>query len=298
VGVCGRSGVKNAPDGYGGTGPRKLPEAAMSAKKASARATKKKAGASGRATNSPAKAKAAKVAKKKTAKKKTAKKATKSKVAAKKPAKKSTKSKVATKKTAKKAIKSKVTKKKVVAKTTKKTKKKSRKRRRHPQLTPKVLEGLRRRLLEKRRELLGSVASSAGDRRDSKLDGTEDYIDYAVNSYDREFLLSLTEMDQKELFLVEDALRRIDRGEYGYCMASGDEIPLKRLDVQPWARYSVHNQDLVDQGLLPDTLYRYDAKGGQDPLEDDLDEVESDDDDDEEDGEESASGAAAEDSGK
>ena len=266
----------------------------MSAKKASARATKKKAGVSGRATKAPAKAKAVKVAKKKTAKKKTAKKATKSKVATKKPVKKTTKRKAAPKKIAKKATQRKVTKKKVAAKTPKKTKKKTRKRRRHPQLTPKVLEGLRRRLLEKRRELLGSVASSAGDRRDSKLDGTEDYIDYAVNSYDREFLLSLTEMDQKDLFLVEDALRRIDRGEYGYCTASGDEIPLKRLEVQPWARYSVHNQDLVDQGLLPDTLYRYDAKGGQDPLEDDLDEVESDDDDEDNDEESTADAAAGE----
>jgi len=222
--------------------------------------------------------------------------------------KKAGKTKVAKKKTAKKTVKKttkagpvkkKIAKKVTKAKITKKAKKPSRKRRRHPQLTPKVLEGLRRRLLEKRRELLGSVASSAGDRRDQKLDGTEDYIDYAVNSFDREFLLSLTEMDQKELFLVEDALRRMDRREYGYCMASGDEIPLKRLEVQPWARYSVHNQDLVDQGLLPDILYRFGVNAANDPLGDDLDEVESDDEteDDEEDDEAPKGGAATGDSG-
>ena len=70
-------------------------------------------------------------------------------------------------------------------------------------------------------------------------------------------------------------------------MASGDEIPLKRLEVQPWARYSVHNQDLVDQGLLPDTLFRYDVKAVTDPLEEDLAEDEAEDDipDDEEDDE-------------
>ena len=283
----------------------------MSAKKASAESKKKKAastagkkaGPSGRATKKAGKTKAAK---KKTAKK-TVKKTTKAGAVKKKTAKKATKAKVAPKKTPKKTpkkvTKTKGTKKKTEAKIPKKTRKPSRKRRKHPQLTPKVLEGLRRRLLGKRRELLGSVASSAGDRRDQKLDGTEDYIDYAVNSYDREFLLSLTEMDQKELFLVEDALRRMDRREYGYCMASGDEIPLKRLEVQPWARYSVHNQDLVDQGLLPDILYRYDVNADNDPLGDDLDEVESDDESeddeegDEEDDEAPKGGAAARKSG-
>ena len=262
-------------------------KASAGSKKKTARTAGKKAGASGRATGKTAKKTVKKTTKAGPVKKKTAKKATKAKVAPKKPPKKVTKAKV--------------TKKKTEVKTTKKAKKPSRKRRRHPQLTPKVLEGLRRRLLEKRRELLGSVASSAGDRRDQKLDGTEDYIDYAVNSYDREFLLSLTEMDQKGLFLVEDALRRMDRNEYGYCMASGDEIPLKRLEVQPWARYSVHNQDLVDQGLLPDILYRYDVSAANDPLGDDLDEVESDDEtEDDEEGEDDdeapKGGAAANDS--
>jgi hypothetical protein len=34
----------------------------------------------------------------------------------------------------------------------------------------------------------------------------------------------------------------------------------------------VRNQELVDQGLLPDTLYRYDLGAVRDPLEEELDE--------------------------
>jgi DnaK suppressor protein len=122
--------------------------------------------------------------------------------------------------------------------------------RRHSELTPRIIARLRQALLDKHRDLVGAVRSSKGDSREQTTDGTEDYIDYAVSSYDREFLLSLTELEQRELRRVEEALRRMDRGEYGFCQASGEEIPLKRLEAQPWARYSLRIQELEDQGLL------------------------------------------------
>ena len=43
--------------------------------------------------------------------------------------------------------------------------------------------------------------------RERQADGTEDYIDYAVSSYDRDFTLSLTELERRQMLLVEDALR-------------------------------------------------------------------------------------------
>lgn len=112
------------------------------------------------------------------------------------------------------------------------------------------LEEFRDQLLEKHRDLLQSYTSTKGDSRSRQSDGTEDYIDYAVSSYDREFLLSLTELEQRELLLVEDALRRLERGDFGRCMQCGQQIPPKRLEVQPWARYCVACQELEDQGLL------------------------------------------------
>src|SRR5262245_33521506 len=71
-------------------------------------------------------------------------------------------------------------------------------------------------LLKKRQDLMRAYAISKGDSQAELDNGTEDYVDYAVNSYAREFLLSLTELDRKHLLLVEEALTRIDRGEYGY----------------------------------------------------------------------------------
>ena len=70
-----------------------------------------------------------------------------------------------------------------------------------------------------------------------------------MSSYDREFLLSLTELEKSQLSLVEEALKRIDQGKFGQCLQCGKPIPGKRLEVQPWASYCIRCQELVDQGL-------------------------------------------------
>jgi DnaK suppressor protein len=106
-------------------------------------------------------------------------------------------------------------------------------------------------LLKKRQDLMRAYAISKGDSQAELDNGTEDYVDYAVNSYAREFLLSLTELDRKHLLLVEEALNRIDRGEYGYCQQCGEDVAPKRLEVQPWARHCVRCQELEEKGLLP-----------------------------------------------
>jgi len=105
-------------------------------------------------------------------------------------------------------------------------------------------------LVARHRALLAAYRSGKGSTRETATDGTEDYIDYAVNSYDRDFMLSLTEMEQRQMLLIEEALRRIDRGEYGRCLQCGQEIPEKRLEVEPWARHCVRCQELEEQGLL------------------------------------------------
>ena len=114
-------------------------------------------------------------------------------------------------------------------------------------------------LLRKRQQLMHAYSISKGDSQSELDNGTEDYVDYAVNSYAREFLLSLTELDRKQLLMVEEALNRIDRGEFGYCQQCGEEINRKRLEVQPWARHCVRCQELEEKGVLP----QYPAAAGE-----------------------------------
>jgi len=119
----------------------------------------------------------------------------------------------------------------------------------------KDLERFRQLLLEKQRELMQAYSISKGDSRSLLDGGTEDYIDYAVNSYAKEFLLSLTELERKQLLLVEESLRRIDRGEFGRCQQCGEEIARKRLEVAPWAKYCIRCQELEEKGMLPESVH-------------------------------------------
>lgn len=114
----------------------------------------------------------------------------------------------------------------------------------------------KKKLLSKHEEIIKNFSKNKWDSKENTRDGTEDYIDYAVNSYAKEFLLSLTEMDRKQLVLIEEALKRIQEGTYAKCQQCLKEISAKRLEVAPWARHCIRCQELEEQGLLPHYSFR------------------------------------------
>ncbi len=117
------------------------------------------------------------------------------------------------------------------------------------------MEQFRKLLTERQTNLARSFSRASSQTRAEKEEGTEDSIDYAVNSYEKEFLLSLTDLERQELLQIDEALQRINSGEYGTCQQCGAEIPQKRLEVAPWARHCVRCQDLEERGLLPRHSY-------------------------------------------
>jgi len=60
-----------------------------------------------------------------------------------------------------------------------------------------------------------------------------------------EFSLELRTRDRERKLLkkIEQALNRIDEGEYGYCEETGEEIGLKRLEARPVATLCVEAQE-------------------------------------------------------
>jgi DnaK suppressor protein len=53
--------------------------------------------------------------------------------------------------------------------------------------------------------------------------------------HEQHLALSRHRLDRHTLGLIEAALNRLDRGEYGVCQECDDEISLKRLFALPWA---------------------------------------------------------------
>jgi DnaK suppressor protein len=60
--------------------------------------------------------------------------------------------------------------------------------------------------------------------------------------------LALRDKADKELELVDAALRRLDEGTFGRCLRCGQEIARGRLEALPWAAYCIACQKLVANG--------------------------------------------------
>jgi RNA polymerase-binding transcription factor DksA len=56
-----------------------------------------------------------------------------------------------------------------------------------------------------------------------------------------------TAATKETLHEVLDAIRRIERGNYGICEITGQPIEAERLNAIPWARYSRAGQDDLEK---------------------------------------------------
>lgn len=66
-----------------------------------------------------------------------------------------------------------------------------------------------------------------------------DIYDQASSERDRELGFLLSDREREKLRNIDEAILRIQEGEYGVCEECAEEIPLGRLKVLPFARYCV-----------------------------------------------------------
>ena len=70
-----------------------------------------------------------------------------------------------------------------------------------------------------------------------------DLADRASSETDWSIELRTRDRQRKLIAKIDDALRRIDDGEYGYCEVTGEPISLGRLEARPIATMSVEAQE-------------------------------------------------------
>jgi DnaK suppressor protein len=95
-------------------------------------------------------------------------------------------------------------------------------------------------LLQKREE----VMSGLGIKFDTLARmGRMAEDDQAQFLNDESVSLHLNTLDYAQLRLIEEALDRLDSGDYGTCLSCEEPIPPKRLNAVSWARYCVRCQE-------------------------------------------------------
>ncbi|MBX3300358.1 MAG: TraR/DksA family transcriptional regulator [Acidobacteria bacterium] len=109
------------------------------------------------------------------------------------------------------------------------------------------LKDIKEKLLAEKALLIDKLKGNDLSIDDSE---TPDPVDLAVRNYSKNVMLAVSENESKQLSLIDEALLRIEDGEYGTCLNCEKEINPKRLGAIPWARYCLDCQELLEQGLL------------------------------------------------
>lgn len=107
----------------------------------------------------------------------------------------------------------------------------------------------KKRLIAERKALAEKLNSQ---EHNLAVDGNEmpDPVDLAAQAFSKNVILALSENETRQLAMIDEALRRIEDGEFGECVNCGNEINAIRLNAVPWARYCINCQELVEQGQL------------------------------------------------
>lgn len=101
-------------------------------------------------------------------------------------------------------------------------------------MTEKELQKFKDLLIEERDDILEALKSD--NEALNELVGTEegDLADQAYKHYEKNLVLGITKSEQETLRKIDDALRRIEEGNYGLCEVCGESIETDRLEVIPY----------------------------------------------------------------
>jgi DnaK suppressor protein len=114
-------------------------------------------------------------------------------------------------------------------------------------MDPKKIKDIRRRLSSEYENLVKTINRNWLAAEQIKVENTEDEGDLATISHDRDLLYNLHESDFQRLGFIQEALKALDRGQYGGCARCREDINEKRLLAVPWATMCIRCQEEAEK---------------------------------------------------
>ena len=109
-------------------------------------------------------------------------------------------------------------------------------------MNPVMLEYFRQKLLNWKKSLINQSKDTLDDLKQGGLN-QPDQIDRASLETDKALELRTRDRARKLISKIDEAIKRIEDGVYGYCEETGDPIGVERLDVRPVATLSIEAQE-------------------------------------------------------
>ena len=98
-------------------------------------------------------------------------------------------------------------------------------------MTKKEIEFFRNLLNQRMQELRSEAGKTVEDMDEDE--NFPDPSDRASMESNRDSILRIRDRERKLIFKIQEALRRLDEGEYGICEECGEKIGVGRLKARP-----------------------------------------------------------------
>ena len=111
-----------------------------------------------------------------------------------------------------------------------------------PFMNERQLEYFKQKLLDWKEDILRESRETVTHLQ-AETENHPDLADRASSETDRALELRTRDRQRKLISKIDDALRRIEEGNYGYCEETGEPIGLARLSARPIATLSLEAQE-------------------------------------------------------
>jgi len=116
-------------------------------------------------------------------------------------------------------------------------------------MNKKEREEFRKLLAAKKESITRKLTETITESKEMESNVAQDLVDKAETSYTKEFLLSLSDGEREQLLLIDEALKRLEHGEFGVCQVCHKEIGAKRIVAIPWTPLCIDCQQKAEEEL-------------------------------------------------
>ena len=114
-------------------------------------------------------------------------------------------------------------------------------------MNSKMKEYFRLKLVNWKKNLLKESSQTLKKLQKEENSPKPDLTDRASEEIERSFELRTRDRERKLINKINEALKRIEDGSYGYCEETGEPIRIKRLEARPVATLSLEAQEMHEK---------------------------------------------------
>ena len=114
-------------------------------------------------------------------------------------------------------------------------------------MNPTMKKYFRLKLINWKNNLLKESSNTLNNLQKEENVRRPDLADRVTEEIERSFELRTRDRERKLIAKIDEAIKKIDSDDYGYCEETGDPISIKRLEARPIATLSLEAQEVHEK---------------------------------------------------